>query len=333
MADLKGDQNDLYRAGGLPADPLADAKIVSEDVPRVRTVGALLSGALERALKPWDRKQVSTTGHYEIDRITGGPRRGFCWLLGAATSWGKSSFAVMLADDNLRQGKTVLIVSSEDSEDVYGDRLMARRSRVSADDLRRKRFTLDDHQRMTEVVSEAESKPVFIDARGKTVEWLAPRVTQCIKEYAIDIVIFDYIGTFVNQAKQQDRRTSLAYIGRVLTDIVKQSAIAGVILSQLTEDASGDKPTRNNIRDCRDLAHAAEVVLIGWVTPEDIELQDGRVVLAGRRVMVVDKNKTGPRGALIELPWDERSACFNTVLDPELEASAAAHALVDWNDV
>lgn len=326
----KGDQNDLHKAGLLPDDPTADTVVASDDVPRVRTAQALLAGALERAMQPWDTRHVSTTGHYRLDDLTGGMRPGFCWLLGAATSWGKSSFATMLADDNLKQGRTVLIVSSEDAESVYADRLAQRRARVSANNLRHRRLSTEEHAALTSEVGRAERRPVYIDARGRSVEWLMPRLKQCIAEHKIDIVIFDYIGTFASKERQQDRRNSLLYIGRVLTDIVKQANVGGLILSQLTEVAADDRPSHANIRDCRDLAHAAEVVLIGWTPEEDVVSREGKkLARAGSRCIVVDKNKTGPRGALIELPWDERSACFESVTDPELEALAATNMFYD----
>lgn len=331
----KGDQNDALRAGTLPDDPLEGTELVADDVPHVLSDGALLEGARARIRTPWNKQQISTTGHYELDRLTGGPRKGFCWLLGAESSWGKSSFAVMLADDNMRQGKTVLIVSSEDGEDVYGDRLLQRRARISADSVRARKPSANESAAIDRAVEQAAQRPIFIDAMGRSVEWLAPRLERCIAEHNVDIVIFDYVGTFAAKERQQDRRITLMYIGRVLTDVVKRAKIAGVLMSQLTDTNEGRRPNKNSIRDCRDLAHAAEVVLIGWIPEKDIKgirrSTNKEVVLcrAGQRALLVDKNKTGPRGALIELPWNEHSACFDSTPDPELEAQAATDVRYD----
>jgi len=259
------DENDRLQAGTLPDDPAADAVVVSDDVPRVLTVRDLTNGAVKRS-SDRARRHTCTTGNYRLDQITGGLKPGFVWTIGAATSWGKSSLLVMIADENIKRGKRVLIVSSEDSEQIYGDRLLLRRARISANNLRMKRLTPEEREAAIGVAKRAEDSPVFLDARGRGVEWLAPRVKRLIVEHAIDVVAFDYLQAFDNQKAQQDRRNQVSYIARVLTDITKTAVpggIAGILFSQLTENEKKLHPDKNSIRDSRDVSHAAEVILWG----------------------------------------------------------------------
>src|SRR5690606_40381223 len=58
------------------------------------------------------------------------------WVFGADTSWGKSSLFVSVADENLRRGKRILIVSAEDPPSLYGDRLLSRRAQVRSKERR-----------------------------------------------------------------------------------------------------------------------------------------------------------------------------------------------------
>jgi replicative DNA helicase len=318
---MKRDENDRLKDGTLPNDPGDDSRVVSADVPRVLTVRDLTEGALLRATTT-ARGGGCTSGHYKIDQITGGLKPGFVWVVGASTSWGKSSLLVMVADENLKLGKRVLIVSAEDSEHVYGDRLMARRARVSADNMRRGNLTSEERDRMQEVVRCAEDAPVFLDARGKPIEWLAPRIKRLIVEHNIDVVAYDYLQAFDNQERQQDRRNQITYIARVLTDTAKTArpgGIAGILFSQITEDKTKAHPDKNSIRESRDVSNAAEVVLLGFTPTKPIDDKDGRpLVAADQRCIFVDKCKDGPRGALLPLDWDENSACFNTTEDPDI---------------
>ncbi len=333
------DENDKLQAGKLPDDPASDTKIVPSDAPRVLTVRDLLRGSRVEADRK-NLKSLTTTGNYKLDNITGGMIPGFVWVFGADTSWGKSSFLVMLVDENLKRKKRSLVVSAEDSEKLYGDRLMLRRTRNNANRLRSKKVTPEERDRMLSAEEKAEEAPVFLDARGRGVEWVSRNVKQIIKEQEIDVVAYDYLQAFDNEKPQQDRRNQVTYIARTLTDITKSLDKTGVIFSQITIEKGKPMPDKHSIRESRDVSNAAEVVLLGFVPEKDImaaSREPGRppvrLVEGGRKAIFVDKCKNGPRGALIEMPWDEDSACFDTVKDPELERlEAAAAAAGDFSE-
>ena len=131
MSGSAPDEADQHKAGKLPSDPKQGTKPAAQLVPRVHTVRDLLTGARKR-VSEMSKEDICTTGHYKLDKITGGIRKGFCWLFGADTSFGKSSWLISVADENILDDKRVMIVSSEDTEEIYGDRLMIRRAQVDA---------------------------------------------------------------------------------------------------------------------------------------------------------------------------------------------------------
>ncbi len=333
------DDNELLQAGKLGATPADGTKVVPSDAPRVLTVRDLLRGARIEADRK-SLKSLTTTGNYKLDSITGGMIPGFVWVFGADTSWGKSSFLVMLVDENLKRKKRTLIVSAEDSERLYGDRLMLRRTRNNANRLRSKKITMEERERMLAVEEKAEEAPVFLDARGRGVEWVSRNVKQIIKEQDIDVVAYDYLQAFDNEKPQQDRRNQVTYIARTLTDITKSLDKTGIIFSQITIEKGKPMPDKHSIRESRDVSNAAEVVLLGFCPEKDVMAQsreEGRppemIVAAGARCVLVDKCKNGPRGALIAMPWDNDSACFLTVEDPELaRLRKAAEAAGDFSE-
>jgi replicative DNA helicase len=313
------DLNDRAVDGTLPDDPAAGATPVSADVPRVLTVREIIHSAQQRAFAPRSKQIGCTSGNYEIDKITGGFKPGFVTVFGADTSWGKSSFLVMVADENIKAKRKVMIVSAEDSEKIYGDRLLLRRAQVHADNLRHKKLTDRDWTAITEEVKRAEDVPVYLDARGKPVEWVCRNVKRLIKEHGIDLVAYDYLQAFDNEKHQQDRRNQVTYISRVLTDSVKSADVAGIIFSQITVQEGKSHPDKHSIRESRDVSNAAEVVMLGF-TPEK-PVTRGGVTLAppGGKCILVDKCKDGPRGGVIQMPWNDDVACFITVPDPEVQ--------------
>lgn len=312
MSNKLPDENDKLKQGTLPNDPKQGAKPVNEAAkqkaelePRVLTVDELLTSSHRRALAKRDKSERCTTGLGWLDAITGGFRAGDHWVIGAQTSWGKSSFAVMVTDENLVRDKRILIVSNEDSEEIYGDRLMCRRARVDAMRLRDGCLTEDEKQDIGEVVRKAERVPVFLDARRKQhrqAEWIAAQVERLIVNEQIDLVLYDYLQEFESKKRFQDERVKFKDVAATLRAVCKAHGKPSVLFSQITEVQGKRHPDKNSIRECRDVSNAAEVVLLGF-TPSEGDHK-------GEKCLFIDKVKQGPTGFIRALPWDPKSACF-----------------------
>jgi replicative DNA helicase len=336
------DENDQLKDGTLPKDPKADTKTVAgQDIPRVLTVQQILKASMLRAESAKTRA-FCTTGNWFIDDATGGMQPGDCWLFGADTSWGKSSWAIMIVDVNLHAGKRVLIVSSEDSEELYGDRLMCRRAGVDAKLYRNGTLSEAEWKAVRETVAKGEPVPVFVDARAHRIEKLAPHLDKIIQQQAIDMVIFDYLQEFQSARRHQDERIKFKEIAAVMRKVVKLNKKTGIIMSQLTITSTKKYPDRNSIRESRDVSNAAETILIGYIPEEHIYVKDDDnkdteeiLIEKGTRVTLIDKCKKGPRGGKFPMPWDDRTAAFTEVKDPEqqrIDNMAAQYSDLADND-
>lgn len=323
------DENDKAKAGKLPEDPAigcepsnAEARKILENTPRIFTVQQLLCGAHARAIDETPAK-ILTTGHWKIDMLTGGIRLGFSWVVGADTSWGKSSWAIACMDENLKAGAGVLVVSIEDDEEVYGDRLLARRSGVDAMHIRDRRLSPQEHSAITAAVAKGEPKPCFLDGRGIPWERLLHMIhdqidTQEKKGEPISLVILDYIQECFTKKKYGDDRLMFKAIGQQFRHSLKRRKVANIALSQLTIDDPAKAPTKRNIRECKDLSSGAEVVALGWSPTSDITENGAVKYTAGAKILLLDKVKNGRKGSA-ELEWDESTASFNRVLRPANE--------------
>lgn len=307
------DDNDLAMQGRAPKDLEDSTRLMNPTPvggkPRLLTVKELLDASAERALSRKPRGSC-TTGVNKLDDATGGLRPGHVWVFGADTNWGKSSFLIMVADENMKKRKRVLIVSSEDDESIYGDRLMVRRSQVNAKRYRDRNLGDEEMARVADVVSEARPDPVFLDARGKPAEQVAAQVKWAIREHSIDIVMYDYLQEFRSSKRYQDRRNEVSEVAAMLREAIKSSGKTGIIFSQITVSADKKYPDKHSIRESRDVSNAAEVIVLGFTPTADITRQDGSVVVeAGKKCALVDKAKDGIKGA-VELDWNEEQASF-----------------------
>lgn len=332
------DLNDKLIAGTLPADtkhgatPMNNrAKEADEKAPpRVYSVKELLEDAAQRATTPKVDDGSCTTGHYELDEITGGFVPGFVWVFGADTSWGKSSLFISAADENIQRGKRVLIVSAEDPPSLYGDRLLARRAQVNASRLRKRQLDTDEVKRVRETKDKAEDVPVYIQAGNRSIEQLSKEITAIMRLEGIHMVVFDYLQEFRSAKKHQDERTRFKHTSAVMRDLIRSNNKCGAILSQLTISGDTKIPNKHNIRESRDVSNAAEVIGIGFSPEADVtkssgkdergrELQPEVLFKAGRKYVLIDKNKNGENGRKVEMRWNTHSACFDTVKNPEQE--------------
>ncbi len=193
------------------------------------------------------------------------------------------------------------------------------------------RCNREDIDRINEVKTRAEDAPVYIYAGAKPIERVAAELNVTIRSEAIDILVFDYLQEFQTNKRHQDERTRFKHTSSVMRTLVRSNGKTGIILSQLTMTTETKVPNKQNIRESRDVGNAAEVIVIGFspeadIKPANAEPGSEPIYRLGRKYLIVDKNKGGPAKRKIELKWNTRSACFDTVKDPEqerLEAEAA----------
>jgi predicted ATP-dependent serine protease len=151
-----------------------------------------------------------------------------------------------------------------------------------------------EHDRAVAAVNEAGAtgdRPVMLDGRGRPVELLARDITAHVATHDIRLVLVDYLQCIGAEWRAQDRRGEINHVARTLTDAIKTSGAAGMLASQLTGE---------DIRESRDVEHAAEVVLIGRKNDD------------GSKTLHIKKNKTGPADAVLSLDWDHVTGSFIT---------------------
>jgi len=134
-----------------------------------------------------------------------------------------------------------------------------------------------------------------------------------------ELVICDYVQRFRTSKFQGDRRNQVTYVAETLSDAIKASGAAGVLLSQLKR-IEGREPTMDDVKESGDLENMAEHVLLGHKVKKSQDKFAGPAPDDGswKRFIACPKNKDGPVTAgKIELPFNEVTASFVRVDDPD----------------
>lgn len=281
-----------------PATDLATArKAILEAAAQAHVGGAAktysLGDGLSRAYQDATNRERAGaySGYGEVDRATGGIRPGHVWVLGAPTNWGKSSWLLSVADRFLStHGRGVILVTCEDAPELLFGRWLCRRANIRGGSMRDGKFASGELDAAIEAIRCAPNDaPVMLDGRGRSVELLGEDIRSLVSRHGASLVLVDYLQCIATDRETQDRRAEINHIARTLTDAIKTSGAAGVIASQLTGE---------DIRESRDVEHAAEVVLIGRKSEE------------GEMSLYVKKNKVGSSGFEISLDWDRNVGTF-----------------------
>ena len=287
LVSAMGTTSDLSAA----REALLDAIRSSSGAERATTYSLSegLGMAYHGATEP--RERGTSSGFPELDRVTGGTRPGHVWAIGAPTNWGKSSLLLALADHHVMNSRGVLLVTCEDAPELLFTRWLSRRANIHGLRLRDGRMQHDELGRATDAIASAGDtrEPVMLDGRGRRVEHLARDIAAHVANSGIQLVLVDYLQAITTERTTQDRRAEINHIGRTLTDAIKGSGAAGILASQLTGE---------DLRESRDIEHAAEVVLIGRKDDE------------GKRSLLVKKNKTGPNDCTVPLGWNSETGAF-----------------------
>ena len=298
--------------GSSEREPGADDEEYTPAPPPlpIYSLRVMFMDAWEKA-KTRQKVQGFTTGIGDVDALMCGLRRKHVSVIAAPTSWGKSSLAVMIADENLKRGERVLLVSAEDSHEMYGKRFIARRMRMNALALRNNDLKDPDIDRLGVAAVGASDDPVFYDAVGKPVEIIAEHISSLIANEGFGLVLCDYVQRFRSDKRTQDRRNEVTLVCHMLSDAIKNGNAAGVLFSQFKR-IEGREPTMDDVKESGDVENMAEHVLLGNKKIGGKPYYEGDPPPFTRQIKIA-KNKDGPViDSWIDMKFNEVTASFET---------------------
>lgn len=233
--------------------------------------------------------------HPAIESALEGKRPGDCIVVGADTNVGKTHFAIGEADAARAAGIVAGIVSCEDPEDVFAAREL---------------------DKWDESGGGAPSGPAWWLATlaAPRIDEVVRAMTALVVRHGARMLVVDYVQA-IDAPAAENRRLAIRDIASRLKACAKRLGVPLVLLSQLTVEkpfqrkGGGDPhaealargPSKNDLRDSRDLAHLAEVVIVLWragdfdACPVRWKVAKGKRGGNGRRGWY----SRGPGGALV----------------------------------
>ncbi|WP_337903447.1 replicative DNA helicase [Mesomycoplasma ovipneumoniae] len=211
-----------------------------------------------------------STGYDNFDAVTSGFQKGDLIVLAARPSVGKTAFALNLAWNVCKSGKSVLFFSLEMSTSDLGMRLLSLVSGIGGNKFKRpKNLTPEDLQRIQLSISKRlkNIKLTINDSGSINIDEICNEVLKRHRNNEVfDLVVIDYLQLINSQKKEQNynRTVEVSIISRKLKQLARAVNTPIIALAQLSRNVERreDKiPMLSDLRESGAIEQDADIVL------------------------------------------------------------------------
>ncbi len=277
---------------------------------------AALTGSVVQAEGAHQRKgQLSgvTTGLKALDNLLGGLHPSDLVILAGRPSMGKTALATNIAvnaaaafreeDGKTVDGAKVGFFSLEMSAEQVATRVVAEKSGISSDYVRKGKLTPAEFDRFLTAAKFFESLPMFIDDTGAlSMASLRNRARRLQRQHGCDLLVIDYLQLITpdERRKNGNRVNEVSDITQGLKALAKELNIPVLALSQLSravESRTDKRPQLADLRDSGSIEQDADVVM--FVYREQYYLERAGLPAGDsedRAEVLIEKQRHGPIG-------------------------------------
>ncbi len=263
-----------------------------------------------------------TTGFADLDQMTSGLQRNDLIIVAARPSMGKTSFALMLAENAaIHAGAVVGIFSLEMSKEALVMRLLCSQGNIDAQRFRNGFLSRAEWAQVARSLGTLADTRIFLDDTPaiSVLEMRAKARRLAAEQKRLDLIIVDYLQLMSGSAKRfESRQQEVSQISRELKGLAKELNVPLVALSQLSrapESRSDHRPQLADLRESGALEQDADLVAFiyreeQYKTAEEREsMPDDKKNVAE---IIIAKQRNGPTGS-IELRFVPSSMRFDNL--------------------
>jgi KaiC/GvpD/RAD55 family RecA-like ATPase len=199
------------------------------------------------------------TGFREIDNATFGLIRGHLFTVGARTNCGKTTFAVNVAQNLCKSGRTVVFVSTESTYQEIWDRYFAIGTNISAFKLQNRNLSPEELDRLRAFEREFKNHKLAVYDGSRPNMGL---IRQVVEQAKPDVLVFDYF----QHVEARETRELEEFVMQ-LKDLAKKTSTAVLMCAQLHDrydmkTGKQSKPTLADMKNSKVLNDESRVVLL-----------------------------------------------------------------------
>ncbi len=241
------------------------------------------------------------TGFPTLDDMTAGFQAGDLIIIAGRPSTGKTSLALNITLNAARNGKKVMIFSTEMNRIELSHRFIAMASDVSLMNIRKGTLNDNDFDRILEGLEMIKGENILIDDTVSTIAEIRARARRAkSKEKQLDLIIVDHLQHISAYGHGQTRNEELGYISRSLKSLAGELQIPIIAVSQLSrnvEHRTNKKPVLADLRESGAIEQDADIVMFVFIDEtKDVNkdpTNSTRIV-----DLIIAKHRNGPTGSI-----------------------------------
>ena len=249
-----------------------------------------------------------TTGFADLDQMTSGLQRNDLIIVAARPSMGKTSFALMLAENAaIHAGAAVGMFSLEMSKEALVTRMLCSQGNIDQQRFRNGFLSRAEWAQIAKSLGTLADTKIFLDdTPGITVlEMRAKARRLAAEQKRLDLVVVDYLQLMSGSARRfESRQQEVSQISRELKGLAKELNVPLVALSQLSrapESRSDHRPQLADLRESGALEQDADLVAFIY-RPEQYKSPEERDSLPDEEKnvaeLIIAKQRNGPTGTV-----------------------------------
>jgi replicative DNA helicase len=269
---------------GTDPRPLSEAMVEARDRVRVRSEGGFVG---------------LRTGYQDFDDETGGLQPGSLTIVAARPGMGKTMWLANVADF-VGRSEPVLFISLEMDRLELGERVIAARSGVFADKLRKGDLgEARDRDRVDRAVAEGASSRMLIDdGPMQTASRVIANARRMKARTGLALVALDYLQLLTPEnGSGESRQEMVAAMSRRLKLGAKElgvPVVAAAQLNRLNEQREDKRPRLSDLRESGAIEQDADLVLM-LHRPEYYDPNDS----PGLAEVLIQKHRNGRVGKIL----------------------------------
>ncbi|WP_312645107.1 replicative DNA helicase [Hydrogenoanaerobacterium sp.] len=251
------------------------------------------------------------TGFTQLDNMITGLNKSDLILLAARPAMGKTSFALNIATNVAKKGRSVAVFSLEMSKEQLVQRVLSSEAKVQSHLLRNGNLATDDWTRLAEAAEILSKVPLYIDdSTGITVAEMKARLRR-MKD--LGLVVIDYLQLMSSGRRIDNRVQEVSEITRGLKILAKDLNVPVITLSQLSRGPEmrgldARRPVLSDLRESGSIEQDADLVLFLYRDEYyNKDTEDKNIAEC-----IVAKNRHGETDS-VKMAWDGQYTLFSNL--------------------
>jgi replicative DNA helicase len=249
---------------------------------------------LERRFESSEEFDGLATGFAELDARYNGMKKENLILIAGRPSHGKTTLALNIAENCVRQDKTVLFFNLEMSHKELTDKLISSSGNLSFTRISNANMRDEDWPKLVAGTSVLKNKPLFVDSRSSlSVAQMRGKAYQIKAKHGLNLIVVDYIQLM--HSKGDSREREIGNISRGLKNLAKEMGCPVIAISQLNrqcESRPNKRPLPSDLRDSGSLEQDANIITFVYRD----EVYDENSPLIGVAEIITRKIRGGKPG-------------------------------------